>query len=97
MFKFLFKLKFLGFVEAPVGVFKHFVLLTRITAKIKWKYFCLIRSEFYEIQHRAPKNSIWAPTKKFNKSGLPVIYCFGLMHDFYIKVKKSSYVHSLEG
>ena len=26
MFKFLFKLKFLGFVEAPVGVFIHFLI-----------------------------------------------------------------------
>ena len=34
---------------------------------------------------RAPKNSIWAPTKKFTKNGLPVIYFFGSMHDFYIK------------
>ena len=49
---------------------------------------------FEEAGSRAPKNSIWAPTKKFTKNGLPVIYCFGLMHDFYIKVKKSPLMYA---
>ena len=47
--------------------------------------------------NRAPKNSIWAPTKKFTKNGLPVIYCFGWMHDFYIKVKKVQVCTLIEG
>ena len=32
MFKFLFKLKFLGFVEAPVGVFEYmYAIATRVS------------------------------------------------------------------
>ena len=42
----------------------------------------IISSKNKKAAARAHKNSIWAPTKKFTKNGLCVIYCFGLMHDY---------------